>query len=297
LVHWVGAALAVIAILFLLAQFNEHAGQISESQFRDAWMRVLAAAFGYFVCGVPLGAIWWLTVRCSGQTEPPAWVCIQVHMASQLGKYLPGNVAHFAARHWMMRNRGSENLGLIAAGLLEALVLVAAAALLAVAVLRPAVQIVLGWAIPPMLELLLVLAGLIAVVAGWRYIRRRGWIDAALPAMQSVWMMLSALIIAAVFFFGMTACFILVSGNFALPDFPTIVPWIAASWMLGFLVPGAPGGIGVREFVLVLGLSPLSGEAPALLDAALFRLVTIGGDALMAGAGLLFLRLEKRSGN
>jgi len=52
------------------------------------------------------------------------------------------------------------------------------------------------------------------------------------------------------------------------------------SWMLGFAVPGAPGGIGVREMVLSMLLSPvMDGDVIAVLS-VLHRMITVAGDFL-----------------
>lgn len=96
--------------------------------------------------------------------------------------------------------------------------------------------------------------------------------------------------LALIFFLGSSGCFILMSSSMGGADWLTLVPWIAAAWLLGFLVPGAPGGLGIREFVLVLGLTPVTGEAQAALDALMFRLVTITGDTIMTVIGTVWLR-------
>lgn len=289
-IRWIGTLLALTAVVFLARQLQENAGQISTGQLEGAWFRVLIAAGGYFLCGLPLGLIWWLSVRGAGGGSPPLVICVPVHLASQLGKYLPGNVAHFAARHLMMRKHGSRHVELVAAGLLEALALVVAAGVLAAWVIHPAADRLLGWNLPEGAQLATLAVAATVAIAAWVIARRRGWIAASVPARTAALAMLAAVLVAVAFFLGMSACFILVSTNVALSDAVDVVPWIAASWLLGFIVPGAPGGIGVRELVLVLGLTPLVGEGPAVLDAALFRLVTVAGDALMALAGLIAMR-------
>ena len=50
------------------------------------------------------------------------------------------------------------------------------------------------------------------------------------------------------------------------------------AWVLGFLVPGAPGGIGVREMVLTVLLSPSVGRDAVVAVSILHRLVTVAGD-------------------
>jgi uncharacterized membrane protein YbhN (UPF0104 family) len=269
----------------LFFQFRAHAGQISADQLDGAWVRLVLSVIGYFLCGLPLGIIWWATVLAASGRTPGAPVCIQAHLASQFGKYLPGNVVHFAARHLMMRTHGFAHSSLVAAGMLEALVLLLAALLLGAVAVRPAAEMLLGSKLPAGVEVLGGALVAMAAFGSWLYARRKGWLDRSLSVGRALALLLAAMFIALGFFAGMSGCFILVSDAFALSDFWRIVPWIAAAWMLGFIVPGAPGGIGVREFVLVLGLTPMIGEGPAILDAALFRLTTIGGDALMAVAG------------
>jgi hypothetical protein len=60
--------------------------------------------------------------------------------------------------------------------------------------------------------------------------------------------------------------------------------------MVGFLVPGASAGIGVREATVILLLSPAVGAGDAAVIATLYRLVTAGGDAVLAGLGALVRR-------
>jgi uncharacterized membrane protein YbhN (UPF0104 family) len=62
--------------------------------------------------------------------------------------------------------------------------------------------------------------------------------------------------------------------------------WLAGfalAWTAGLVVPGAPGGLGVFEAVLVLGLGGLVPEAPLLAVALSYRVVTTAADLLAAG--------------
>ena len=67
---------------------------------------------------------------------------------------------------------------------------------------------------------------------------------------------------------------------------------VAICWLGGFLVVGAPGGLGVREALFLGILGPLVGEAPALVSALTFRVATTLGDVVMS---LIGLWLGKRS--
>ena len=68
----------------------------------------------------------------------------------------------------------------------------------------------------------------------------------------------------------------------------------ALSWLLGFLAPGAPAGLGVREGIMVLMLSPLMPDSEALAFVLLARLVTLAGDAIIY---LCSLALARRLAN
>jgi uncharacterized membrane protein YbhN (UPF0104 family) len=52
----------------------------------------------------------------------------------------------------------------------------------------------------------------------------------------------------------------------------------ASSWLLGFLAPGAPAGLGVREAALALWLEPALGAPSAVLLIVLLRVATTLGD-------------------
>ncbi len=68
-----------------------------------------------------------------------------------------------------------------------------------------------------------------------------------------------------------------------LTTLPLAVGAFALSWVAGFLLPGAPAGLGVREAVLVALLSPSVDRAlPIVLG---FRLATTLGDLLSLGLG------------
>jgi uncharacterized membrane protein YbhN (UPF0104 family) len=76
-------------------------------------------------------------------------------------------------------------------------------------------------------------------------------------------------------------------------DFDTaaVAAALAGAWIVGFVIPGASAGIGVREAAVILLLSPAVGAANAAVIATIYRIVTAGGDALLAGSGGLVRRL------
>lgn len=290
LLKWLGGALAATAAGFVVYRFWTQSSALPDGTLATAAPGLVLASLAYAACGFFLALIWWLALRAAGCRSVSASQASSVFLSSQLGKYLPGNVGHFAARHVLSRRHGVSHRTLVAATLLESLLLVIAAGTLTILTIRP----MLSAGLAPMLESiwLVPVAAAIALVLGLALARRRHWLRAG-PGLPRQGMELGAALgLAFSFFLASSGCFMLISSALAGDGFVLLVPWVAAAWLLGFLVPGAPGGLGIREFVLVLGLTPLIGEAQAALDALLFRLVTIGGDALMTMVGAFRLRME-----
>jgi hypothetical protein len=69
----------------------------------------------------------------------------------------------------------------------------------------------------------------------------------------------------------------------------------ALAWILGFLAPGAPAGLGVRESIMLLLLAGAAPEADLLLFVLLARVVTMLGDAICFAVGWLDSKWDKAS--
>ena len=57
-----------------------------------------------------------------------------------------------------------------------------------------------------------------------------------------------------------------------------LVVIFSIAWVAGFIIPGAPGGIGVREAVIIFFITPIVGEAQSVVVAVALRFVTLLGD-------------------
>lgn len=84
-------------------------------------------------------------------------------------------------------------------------------------------------------------------------------------------------------------------GVFGIPfsDYWLGVGAFALAFIAGFLAPGVPAGIGVREAVLVAGLSLEMSTGSALAVSTAHRLINVAGDGIILGlalAGWRFLR-------
>ncbi|MEX0744391.1 MAG: lysylphosphatidylglycerol synthase domain-containing protein [Phycisphaeraceae bacterium] len=67
----------------------------------------------------------------------------------------------------------------------------------------------------------------------------------------------------------------------------------ALAWMVGFLMPGFPGGIGSREAVLIVLLTPVFGLGPATTISIALRLVTTLAEFVAIGLSELYYVLVR----
>ena len=63
------------------------------------------------------------------------------------------------------------------------------------------------------------------------------------------------------------------------------------AWVVGFVTPGAPAGLGVRDAIIVTGLTAVYGAGIAVGLTVLLRFVTISGDGLAFASGVLARRI------
>lgn len=233
-----------------------------------------------------------------------------IFLTAQFAKYLPGNVGHHAGRVALSIRYGYAGARVAASMILEMLLVAVTAAILSLPLV--------GWLadhLAPFWERglsisLFVLAVLavflfLYVVLAKRFefaARMRRWKSLVLGigfwSKRTLTMMTLCAAISLVAFVLSGMPLVLIS------DMPTaltasntaaIVAIFAVSWFAGLIMPGAPAGLGVREAILVEGLTPIMGIDRAVSVTLMFRVLTVFADLLAFGAGLLLLRIAARS--
>ncbi len=189
---------------------------------------------------------------------------------SQISKYLPGNVMHLASRQLLGASAGVPHAVLARSSLLELAGLASAGLLLSL----PALPLIDGgrfrWVTPAAgAAIVLLTLGAVRMTAGALTARILG---------RHLLFLLTASLIFTVLLVLLT------------PVADRTLPWTAAcgtyaaAWLAGFVTPGAPAGLGVREAVLVLLLENHAAEQHLLPAVVLSRVVSALGDTIFFGA-------------
>ena len=260
-----------------------------------AW--IFAAGVLYVLGGVPCWLFWHQTLKAL-QQRPSPWGSLRAYWIGHLGKYVPGKALVVVLRAGLIRGPYVDGGIAAIAVFVETLTMMAVGAtwsaiLLYVSLDSDQQRTWLPWAI-----LLAVCAGLPTLPPIFRWLvsfiqRRRGievsreliaGIQTRRMAQGWVWMSLSWALMGLSLWATLRAF----PGDSrtmveSLADLPAIVACAALAVVLGF-VSLLPGGVGVRELVVVTLLTPLpnTGSAKALAAALVVRVVWLLAEVLVS---------------
>jgi uncharacterized membrane protein YbhN (UPF0104 family) len=222
---------------------------------------------------------WGPALRAAGAAPVPDMVA--AYYAGGLGKYLPGGAWQYVGRAGILVRRGVP-VGAASASLaLEALASAAAAALLAPLAAGPKGLVAVAIVLVLALARLGALGRLVRRVPGFGGVELQR-LPGLVARYVGVW-----IVFGVAFWLTARALFDVPAG-----DVLRYAGVFAAAWVAGFVVVIAPGGIGVREAVIVALLQGRLGEAEAIVLATASRIAFTIVDL---GAGVPALLVLRRS--
>lgn len=254
----------------------------------------LGAGLALYCLSQVIGALaWGATLRAFGVALPRGRAASQL-LVSQIGKYLPGNVAHFFGRLAVAKADGVAAALATSAMLLEICLVVGAglsvagALLLALPEFRVALATSLGEIFASGTALAFPVGVVVAILGGQIFLRRRTGQRPVSVARLSVPLACHFLN------FGVLGLSLWCAGRALSPDGEAgalaATAIFSVAWVAGFLTPGAPGGLGVRDGLLALGLGLFIGEGEALAVAVAHRALSTLGDVTIFCLGLALRR-------
>lgn len=297
----IGFALVAVSVVYFLAA----AWRQVDSLPAIAWNAGALAAFAgivllYLSQFLSGGIAWHLWLTSVHEPSRPL-VAVVLFSLSQIAKYVPGSIAQHIARVALGRRYGLGTPGMVVTIALEqgcSIMAGIAMACATVALLGPAMA---GLELPSPLRI-----ALIAIIALLLPMTGIWLVGESRPAIMNRW--LGPQPVASPGIATLASCFVLYCANFVVsgwsidllarylfgaPESHVLIAIgvFVAAWIAGLVAIVSPGGIGVREAVMLAGLTPVYGAGTALGVAVCYRVVTSLGD----GVGFLFGFLaEKR---
>lgn len=260
-----------------------------------------AALFLYSATVLIVGLNWSILLEDHGEYISRLDAILVVGM-TQFGKYLPGNLANHIGRLYMATQRGIPVLTTLQTAILETLILAGTSIVISI----------FGYAIYsngesyPALSLTLILIFIIASLLLPRIIipkineSKSKWIRKITKANELKIPKLSTIPkVASLYLFsfcisGFTLHIIAQTVLGAADnDFIFLTISYTSSWILGYIVPGAPAGLGIREGALMAALSTRYETELSLAISLTLRAVTTTGDGLIFLISYLSLKIKK----
>lgn len=291
--------ITLLSLGFVLAALVGHGGQLLQLRLDlQGWLWLLLGVglslLSLVANGFGLGVVLrWLGLR-------PRWQeLVLLYLDTNLRKYLPGGIWHLTSRLQALRSAGaplaqpaSTSQALLAVLLDPLVAAVAALALvpmggwqagLAVAALVPLVLLWPHWLQPLLVRLERRQAARLEL--GLEAVDLEA---AALPQLRGYpWPPLLAQLGFVVLRFGGFACCVLAFELQWSLDWPDWLAGFALAWTAGLVVPGAPGGLGVFEAVLLLRLGAAIPEPQLLAVAVSYRVMVTLADLVAAALARL----------
>jgi hypothetical protein len=298
-----GLAVSLACVGFFVLYASRHWQGFASGEWTARTWRLLALALAFQLAtyvSAPLA--WRLSLRMTG-IQASYRKLARVLSLSQIAKYLPGNVGHHVGRVYLARRIGLPADSTLLSMALDTMILLMAAAAcsapvfaLTWSILRQHGTQSLRVAAAVLVILALVLLGASRLPTLRHHLVRLAALVTQLFRRGNVGLLARAWLVHCLgFVFGSSALYMLclALAPAAHPDWLLLLGLYTAAWLLGFVMPGAPAGIGVRELVLLVGLSPLYGREHATAIAAALRLVTTLSDGTAFAAALIWSRLAQ----
>ncbi|MEA2161107.1 MAG: glycosyltransferase 2 family protein [Solirubrobacteraceae bacterium] len=285
-VRIVGQVLLLGGVIFVVFRLG--------SPWRDshvAWGSVrwlpLVGALLVAIAAVLAAAVTWNRIlRALGVETRPRWA--GVFLQAQLAKYVPGGVWQYAGRVALSRSEDIPVKAVTMSLPIELAGTVLAGALLSLLAVGPWGLAAAALALASVFLLSVLGKAETAITAGRRWFRGGDRVAGAVPRA-----IIASLIpyVAITALLGVTL-WLAADALFGVPwgDLPFYIGAFSIAWLTGLVAVFAPGGLGVREAILVALLRGRLGTADAVVLATVSRAVLTIADLLGACVGVLIRR-------
>lgn len=304
LARYLGVAISLVALAYFVHFLVANSSGIDFGRFGISSLAALSAATAIYAVTHVINALSWVQLIKSLGAYLSWKHAFSILFVSQFAKYVPGNVAALIGRVVLAQRHGIRPAIVVASLVFETgWVVVAAAAVALIAVVEIGPDMAGGASLPEAAQLLTgAVVFVLAPFAGLLLVHVSNKLSGYLlydNEMRSpgVGTLIVCLGIYAMSFFLVGGLIQILAIHFypeSHVSIATLSGIYSLAWVVGYLTPGAPAGLGPRDAVFViLAASVFDAEAAAFLALAV-RMVTAVGDAIVFGVGVLLQNLMDR---
>lgn len=291
--RWVGMCVGIFAFIYFLNAVLKQIPSFPKIYWSSIALLNFSGAIILSVMVILIGGYaWFLLLRATGESSSTIDALVIFSLA-HFARYIPGNVAHHAGRIALSKMRGFELPRVLLTMAIEIGWLIVAASILALIWLLFLSNNLFGFEslLPSIFQLFIAISIAIAfpLFTGWMLIH---WKSGPLKKLfgqatvntPPIYILFSCLILYLSSFILMgIASDILAQGLFHVTDHHIVLltGTFAIAWVAGFLTPGAPAGLGVREIILFKALEHFYSAGIAAGITISLRMITLIADCLI----------------
>lgn len=292
--YLIGNILVILSLLFIFKILidNYHIVMGLEFNFYTLSIFLLLIMLSIFV--YILFSISWVAQLKSNYPSFNFILSFYIISLSQIGKYLPGNIGHFAGRFYLSKRFLSKQDIIYTISVENILFICISFLLGSIYILY--IDITKYITLFELLFSFLLLFSLIVFsFLAIKYIRKKiTIINLNYATMIKVFFIFIIMSLLGGLSIYILTLFIAEDSNIS---YLQCLSGFSLSFLIGFIIPGAPGGIGIREYSFVLLFSPFLGEIYALKIILTFRIITVLSDILLFLIGKVLSKKIKNKVN
>lgn len=299
----IGTIVTVIALVFVVKKIVTM--DVDWSMFASG--RIIALIGGCVLVQTAvilfMSMPWVRFVRILSGTNIPMKDALPVYTKSNLMKYVPGNIFQYVGRNQLAADLKISHVDVACATVLDIVCSMVTPLLLIVVLMgKNMLELIRTYS----MNFLLVLGAGIAVLVLLLLLLRWKFREPLQRYFEKYRKLLNRKILIRVLgvFLLYVVQYIISTAMYAVPavflfDVPAeklglFLGTYLFSWIIGFITPGAPGGIGIREAVMMLMCGSFLDTDTIMLYAVTMRLISTFGDIAAFLVGLLLDRIWKR---
>ncbi len=305
LIKYTGSAIAVLSVIYILRSLKKTDWSAVSSSFSLYWLPVIILLVAmYMLVNLIRAYNWTRIVHYFGNKGKHDMELIILYLRTEVAKYIPSNMVHFAGRHIYARELGYKDSVLLASNVFDMVLLLAVAMVIVSAGLVAEIIQIPRFILDHISGrsyktgvIILTSAGMFILLLLLKtrkekfmeYIRVNKVYDLLVICLMFLpGFFLSTLILMMIYRF-------MLCSQVGIHDSLFFFTAFTMAWTAGFIIPGAPGGIGVREAVILVLFGGLYGENTTVIAAILMRIVSIAGDAGVWAAAAFYEKYSLNS--
>ncbi len=288
---YIGNVVTILALIFLVFALSKLGINFESLANPKSIIVCIVGTLGVTITVYILAYAWKNTLDYLSGSRTKYSEVAGVYGKANIGKYLPGNVMHYVERNLFATKIGLDQFELGISSILEVVGFIIVTILVSViCAYREFIKVINKYVTPTYAAILcgVIIAGIAVVILVCfkskkiqRIIKRL--LDVKFAGVFLINMLLYLIVFIILGAVLLLICTVALDVKFTVYEGALLIAYYMLAWVVGFMIPGAPGGIGVREAVLymLLGVNHNIKNMELIFTAAMIhRMLSIFGDVI-----------------